>query len=104
MIAGSDVNPAIWSIVECCVGIVSACLPILRPLFTQVAKPKSNPSTPQKRYGYYHDPVNAAGIRLGSPKTSWPSVPHSTSNTSDARSFVAFNGQVDVENNGGAED
>ena len=32
----SDVNGAIWSIVELNVGIVSACLPTLRPLFLHV--------------------------------------------------------------------
>lgn len=29
----SDVNAAVWSVVEVCIGIVSACLPTYRPLF-----------------------------------------------------------------------
>lgn len=30
----ADVDPCVWSAVEVCVGIVSACLPTLRPLWT----------------------------------------------------------------------
>lgn len=29
---GSDVDPAIWAMVEMSIGIVSACLPTLRPI------------------------------------------------------------------------
>lgn len=97
---GSDVNPAVWSIVECCVGIVSACLPVLRPLFTRVVKPKSHSGTPQKRYGYYHNPANTAGIRLENAKSSWPSEPPSILNTTDAGSFDAHISQLDIETNG----
>ena len=32
----SDVNAAVWSVVEVCIGIVSACLPTYRPLFLQI--------------------------------------------------------------------
>ncbi|MCJ1351247.1 MAG: hypothetical protein MMC33_001230 [Icmadophila ericetorum] len=32
----NDVAPATWSIVECCVGILSACLPLYRPLYTHL--------------------------------------------------------------------
>ena len=31
---GSDVDPGVWSAAEVCVGIVGACLPTLRPLFS----------------------------------------------------------------------
>lgn len=36
----SDVDPCVWSAVEVCVGIVSACLPTLRPLWTVLMKPR----------------------------------------------------------------
>ena len=32
----SDVNAAVWSVVEVCIGIVSACLPTYRPLFLKL--------------------------------------------------------------------
>lgn len=63
---------------------------------------RSKSGTPRKRYGYYHDPANAAGIKLENSKASWPSET-SASNGSDARSFVAFNGKVDTESNGDTE-
>ncbi|MCJ1429126.1 hypothetical protein MMC29_007039 [Sticta canariensis] len=34
--AWSDVDAAVWGVVEVCVGIVSACLPTMRPLFNWV--------------------------------------------------------------------
>lgn len=30
---GSDVRATIWSVVELCIGVLSACLPTMRPLF-----------------------------------------------------------------------
>lgn len=32
---GSDVHPTIWTVVELCIGILSACLPTMRPLFSR---------------------------------------------------------------------
>ena len=32
----SDVNAAVWSVVEVCIGVVSACLPTYRPLFLKI--------------------------------------------------------------------
>lgn len=33
---GSDIEPALWASVEICIGIVSACLPTLRPVLNLV--------------------------------------------------------------------
>ena len=42
---GNDVGPATWSIVECCVNILSACLPLYRPLYNYLHDRKSCSST-----------------------------------------------------------
>ncbi|KAL9607133.1 MAG: hypothetical protein Q9167_007926 [Letrouitia subvulpina] len=46
----SNVDPCVWSVVEVCVGIVSACLPTMRPLFLhfyhQRTKPRPSISWP----------------------------------------------------------
>lgn len=44
--AGADVDPGIWAMVENCIGIVSACLPTLRPIYNLVARG----SYPSKRF------------------------------------------------------
>lgn len=48
----SDVDGAIWSIVELCVGIFSACLPLFLPIFNKMIGLRSKPSTPQNRPHY----------------------------------------------------
>ena len=35
VLSGSDVSPDIWTIVELCTGILSACLPSMRPLISR---------------------------------------------------------------------
>lgn len=39
---GSDVRPTIWTVVELCIGVLSACLPTMRPLFTRT---RGNPDS-----------------------------------------------------------
>ncbi|KAL8679707.1 MAG: hypothetical protein Q9186_004025 [Xanthomendoza sp. 1 TL-2023] len=56
----SDIDPCVWSAVEVCVGIVSACLPTLRPLWTAVSRPQTIFST-LKRKAYVSRPGFSEG-------------------------------------------
>ncbi|KAL8715738.1 MAG: hypothetical protein Q9220_000405 [cf. Caloplaca sp. 1 TL-2023] len=47
-----DTDPAIWSAVEVCIGIVSACLPTLRPLWTSVFHSPPSSSRGKTSGGY----------------------------------------------------
>ena len=44
----SDVDACVWSVVEVCVGILSACMPSYRPLFLRVTGSVSNTSYSRK--------------------------------------------------------
>ena len=57
MMAGSDVRVNIWTMVELCIAIVSACLPTMRPLFSR-ASSRSNSGLGEKgmNHGSGSDP------------------------------------------------
>ena len=46
---GADANSAVWSVVETCIAVVSACLPTLNPLFSKRVRARKN-ATSRERY------------------------------------------------------
>ena len=57
----SDVNGVVWSVVELNIGIVSACLPTLRPLFTCISQRHCQAVSKLKNSATSHESPN---IRL----------------------------------------
>ena len=66
----SDVDGIIWSIVELNVGVVSACLPALRPLFNYLSKGRSSPDSHVKQDTLSSDSTT---IKLRSFHKNWSS-------------------------------
>lgn len=94
----SDVDGAIWSIVECCVGIFSACLPLFLPIFNKIIGLRSKSSTTPKRSHY---PTDAAGVKIESSNSSWPRAMRSSTKASDER--LCNHHTTDIESNRGVE-
>lgn len=46
-LSGSYMNSAIWSVIEPCTGVVSACLPVMSPLLRKVRLPRMKPRRQQ---------------------------------------------------------
>jgi len=66
---GNDIDGATWSVIEVCVGVVSACLPTLRPLFHRGGQDtRSAPSKGASDYNAYSLPLS------NKPKQSWTTV------------------------------
>ncbi|KAL9002051.1 MAG: hypothetical protein Q9180_009993, partial [Flavoplaca navasiana] len=74
-----NTDSAIWSVVETCIAVVSACLPTLRPLCLECAgrrslKGKANPSYPLNKCGEKKSRAGGLGMQkrnigLGSGET-----------------------------------
>ena len=47
---GNNTYGAIWSVVETCIAVVSACLPTLRPLYNRVVRGDVNAGSAKDRY------------------------------------------------------
>ncbi len=93
--AGSDINGAIWSILEVCVGIVSACLPTLRPLFNNKKSAQDTRTNPSKGASDY----NGFSLPLSNkPKQGWTTVSTETMEAhDDKRPFARLGETSDVE-------
>ena len=73
--AWDDVNAGMLSVIEACVGVVSACLPTLRPLFKHVFDRKAMPRMPMKR------PLSSSNPRSSSQRIRLASMSESPSPT-----------------------
>ena len=68
-IIGNYALPAIWSTVECCLGIVAGCLPTMRPILRElniIAEPSADASGGMARYkgGYSSGQARSDNSRL----------------------------------------
>lgn len=96
---GNDTYGAMWSIIEVCVGVVSACLPCLRPLFNKrAAKPGTGMSKGTNDY-------NASSLPLSKkPKSGWANASTDTMDAhDDKRPFARLNETTEVEATAGGQ-
>ena len=63
--AGYSTNAAIWTVIEVCLGIVCACLPVIRPLFVNRGSDSRHQTGPKRS-----SPLRS------SQTASWPLQPH----------------------------
>ena len=81
----SDDDGIIWSMVELNVGVVSACLPTLRPLINFLFRGHSASSHAEKS----KRPGDGSGIKLSGLNKSWTGAAYSdTGNSNDKQPFV----------------
>ena len=73
MSSGNDVRPGIWTIVELCLGITSACLPTLGPVVSYIIQGPAATQGPSKE-PFISDQrtPNSNSKRTASSKISWP--------------------------------
>ena len=85
---GSDVDACVWSVAEVCVGIVGACLPTLRPLFTRKERLRrdSSPKEVCRRYSYGAE--KSWETQMKHAQSTITAVKPSRSRNSDERPFV----------------
>ncbi|KAI9871072.1 MAG: hypothetical protein M1830_003474 [Pleopsidium flavum] len=89
----NDVNGAVWSIIEVCVAVVSACLPTMRPLFSKsVPNNRTAPSKGASDYNGFSLPLS------NKPKQGWTNMSTDTIEAhDDKRPFARLGETSDVE-------